>query len=76
MEGLRILPVAMFLTGILLMYAGFKNASPMDVIRNNIGEFQNWQDSDNGYGMDDDPFYGGVPLYHRPIGRQSPGGYY
>ena len=70
MEGLRILPVAMFLTGILLMYAGFKNVSPMDVIRRNIGQFQAEEDRDQGYGITDDP------LYHRPIGRQTPGGYY
>lgn len=76
MESLRILPVAMFLTGVLLMYAGFKNIAPLDIVRGNIGKFQDYDDNDLGYGMDDDPFYGGVPMYHRPAGMGNPGGYY
>lgn len=77
MESMRILPIMMFLSGMMLMYCGFKNVSPMDVIRGNIGDFQNYEDSDQGYGVTDDPLYAGVPLYHSPHGyRASPGTYY
>ena len=72
MEGLRLLPVFMFLSGILLVYAGFKNMTPVEVMRGSIRDFQDWDDSDQGYGMSDNPFYGGVPLYSNPGYRSGP----
>lgn len=41
MESLRVIPVAMFLTGVTLIYAGFKGIKPLDVIRQNLGSLGN-----------------------------------
>lgn len=67
MESLRLLPIAMFLSGVLLIYSGIKGVYPMDVIRGNIQGFQDTQDPANvGYGANDNPFYAGTPYYRRP----------
>lgn len=41
MEQLRMIPVFMFLAGITLVYAGFTNQRPLDIIRNNLGGLSN-----------------------------------
>lgn len=37
METLRVIPVAMFLTGVVLIYSGFKGIKPLDLIKQNLG---------------------------------------
>lgn len=37
MEQLRFIPVFMFLSGILLVYGGFTNQTPVEIIRRNLG---------------------------------------
>ena len=76
MENLRIIPIMMFLSGALLMYSGFKNVNPMDVLRGNISEFNDEQDFDEGYSSSSDPFYDGIPQYRRPSSSGSSGSFY
>lgn len=73
MESMRLLPIMMFLSGVLLIYSGIKGVYPIDVIRGNIEGFQDSQDSTNvGYGPSDNPYYAGTPYYRRPS-QSSPG---
>lgn len=67
MESLRLLPIMMFLSGVLLIYSGIKGVYPIDVIRGNIEGFNDTQDPTNvGYSSTDNPFYAGTPYYKRP----------
>ena len=69
MESLRVIPVAMFLTGITLIYAGFKGMKPLDVIRQNLGSLSNGaggQSTTVPYTPDADYNYVGTPQYNSP----------
>ncbi len=73
MESLRILPIMMFLGGVLLIYSGIKGVYPIDVIRGNIQGFQDQDTTPVGYGATDNPFYAGTPYYRRPAQTDTPG---
>jgi hypothetical protein len=49
MEQLRFLPVLMFITGVVFVYCGFTNKTPLSVIRGQIG---NLNDDGDNYGAD------------------------
>ena len=71
MEQLRIIPVFMFLTGITLVYAGFTNQRPLDVIRGQLGGLTGGQGLPNTvpFTEDGDPNYvgtSGAAVYVRP----------
>lgn len=83
MESLRFIPVMMFLTGVTLVYAGFKGITPLDVIRGNLGSITSGSGNNvnNGatnspvaYSPTADPNYvGTVPIYRSPgSGLASP----
>lgn len=67
MEQLKFIPITMFLTGILLMYSGFKGIKPIDVLRQNIGSLDQ-PGGPNLYTESTNPYYAGVPQYVRPGG--------
>lgn len=61
MEQLRILPLAMFFTGALLIYAGFSGQRPSDIIRNALTAGQNnGGQGEDLYAPDRNPLYAGV----------------
>lgn len=70
MESLRVIPVAMFLAGVTLIYAGFKNMKPLDVIRQNLGSLSNTGASGGQttvpYTENADYNYVGTPQYRSP----------
>jgi hypothetical protein len=71
MESLRILPLAMFLTGALLVYAGFSDQRPSDIVRNALkgGDGSSGGQEDL-YAQDRNPYYAGVPTrpgYVKPL---------
>jgi hypothetical protein len=74
MEQLRVIPVAMFLTGVVLIYAGFQGIRPLDVIRNNLGSLSTGTSAANSttvpYTQSTDPNYAGVTV------RSTPGANY
>lgn len=74
MEQLRFIPVAMFLTGITLIYAGFTNQRPLDILRGNLGGLANTpvQPSTIPFTSDVDPYYAGTQTY-RVQPSMSPG---
>jgi hypothetical protein len=67
MEDLRILPLAMFFIGALLVYAGFQDRSPSQIVSDalhgggNQGKFQPL------YGPNTNPVYAGVQTYNSPV---------
>ena len=73
MEQLRVIPVFMFLAGIVLVYSGFKGQAPLDIIRNNLGSLgdDNVTATESSpytpaqYGVTSNPYYVGV-AYTRP----------
>lgn len=65
MEQLKVIPVFMFLIGITLIYSGFKDVTPLDVIRGNIGGLQS-PDEPDPFAPDTNPLYAGIPVYQRP----------
>jgi hypothetical protein len=70
MEQLRILPLAMFFTGALLIYAGFSGQRPSDIIRNALTAGQNnGGQREDLYAPDRNPLYAGVPKtgYVKPV---------
>jgi hypothetical protein len=73
MESLRILPLAMFFTGALLVYAGFSDQKPSDIIRNalNGGGGNGGTGQEDLYAPDRNPYYAGVPR----SGVNAAGGY-
>lgn len=75
MESMRAFPIFFFFMGLLFVYAGLTNRAPLDILRDNVRAFQDDDASDDGYGVTDDPFYGGVPLYSNPNSRRSAGGF-
>jgi hypothetical protein len=47
MEELRFLPVLMFITGVVLVYAGFTNQTPLSIIRGQLGHLSSGTPSPN-----------------------------
>ena len=69
MESLRVIPVAMFLAGVTLIYAGFKNMRPLDVIRQNLGSLSDGASGGPAtvpYTSDADYNYVGTPTRVQP----------
>lgn len=69
METLRVIPVAMFLTGVTLIYAGFKGMRPLDVIRQNLGSLSDGSSGQGNtvpYTSDADYNYVGTTQYRSP----------
>ncbi|MGE3429262.1 MAG: hypothetical protein AB7I44_21145 [Hyphomicrobiaceae bacterium] len=77
MEDLRILPLAMFFAGALLIYSGFTNQAPSDVVRNALRRNPNNAQEDL-YSADRNPIYAGVPIstYSRPVAYADRGYFY
>jgi hypothetical protein len=63
MENLRILPLAMFFTGALLVYAGFSDQRPSDIVRNALksGVGNGGGGQEDLYAPNRNPIYAGVP---------------
>lgn len=62
MEQLRILPLAMFFTGALLVYAGFSDQRPSDIVRNALKSgVGNGGTQEDLYAANRNPIYSGVP---------------
>lgn len=76
MEDLRILPLAMFFAGALLIYSGFTNQKPSDVVRNALTRGQSAPDYTDLYAADRDPLYAGVRTYTRPTAYTDRGYFY
>lgn len=71
MEQLRMIPVFMFLAGITLVYAGFTNQRPLDIIRNNLGGLSDGSNVPTSVPFTEnaDPNYvgtTGAAVYYRP----------
>lgn len=75
MEDLRILPLAMFFAGALLIYSGFTNQKPSDVVRNALKRNDMSSNEVDLYAPDRNPLYAGVYTYSRPQ-QYSDRGYY
>lgn len=69
MEQLRILPLAMFFTGALLIYAGFSGQRPSDIVRNALTSGGSQNQGEDLYAPDRNPLYAGVPKtgYVKPV---------
>jgi hypothetical protein len=80
MEQLRFLPVLMFITGVVFIYSGFTNQTPLGIIRGQLGNLGTDTDSPGG-NYNTTPFapggnadYGGV-AYSRPSMSTGPRAY-
>lgn len=58
MEQLRLIPVLMLFIGVLFVYAGFKDKSPSEILRESLGN--NANTTGGVYGPDVNPTYSGV----------------
>lgn len=79
MEQLRFLPVLMFITGVVLVYSGFTNQTPLGIIRGQLGNLGQGDSPGGDYNVA--PFtpggssdYGGV-AYSRPSMSTGPRAY-
>lgn len=68
MEDLRILPLAMFFVGALLVYAGFQDKSPSQIISDALhGGGTPGSTYQPLYGPNTNPVYAGVQTYTAPL---------
>lgn len=76
MEDLRFIPLLMFFSGALLVYSGFRDTTPLDMIRTFFGNSPSAGQPDS-FSEDTDPFYAGVDFrtYHAPPRGGNPGFY-
>jgi hypothetical protein len=69
MEQLRLVPLLMFFTGILFVYAGFTDVSPTDILRGVLNPAGKTQPT---YGPNVNPIYAGVTNAGANLTYQAP----
>lgn len=70
MEQLRLVPILMFFTGCLLVYSGFSDKSPTEILKGVLSPVNNPQA--NLYGPSVNPTYAGVTNAPAILSYQAP----